>query len=78
MPISATPDPTRSQTVGRMPSINHNQRIAIKIYTPPYAAYTRPAAVGCNESNQAKAARLRAAGTNSQADLPSRNHRYDK
>lgn len=38
MPISATDAPTMSQKVGLIPSTAHNQKMATKMYMPPYAA----------------------------------------
>ena len=42
---------------------------------PPYAAYTRPAAAGCSDNNQANSARLAAAGSSNHTLRPSRSHR---
>ena len=51
MPASATALPVKSHGVGRTPSTSHSQTIAVATYTPPYAAYTRPEAVGCSASS---------------------------
>ncbi len=53
IPARHTMTPTRSQRLGRTPSTIQSQQIAIVMYTPPYAAYTLPLAVGCRESNHA-------------------------
>src|SRR5438132_13226081 len=68
MPRRQTPPPTTSQTVGRTESTSQSQRRATVIYTPPYAAETRPAAVGCNDKSHANRARLHAAGTSNHAE----------
>jgi alpha-N-acetylglucosaminidase len=68
MPVAATAAPTISHTVGRIPSTSHSHRMAMPMYTPPYAAYTRPAAVGCKVKSPANTARLSSAGISSHGE----------
>ena len=60
---------------GRTPSTSHSHPIAVATYTPPYAAYTRPEAVGCSASSATKAASASAAGNSTQAPALPRSHR---
>ena len=78
IPRRQTAAPMTSQKVGRTESMSQSQRMATVIYTPPYAAYTRPAAVGCNDSSHANTARLHAAGTSNYTDRRCVSHRYGR
>ena len=75
MPASATPEPSVSQVVGRMPSDQPQPEDGHADIHPPYAAYTCPEAAGCSVSNQANSARLAAAGSSNHALRPPRSHR---
>jgi hypothetical protein len=78
MPAIEMAPPRRSQRVIGMRSIFHNQIRATQIYTPPYAAYTRPAAVGCSDNNQAKSAKLPIAGTSNHGEPDFLSQRYGR
>lgn len=70
IPPSASIAPAASQRVSATPSTTRSQISATAIYTPPYAAYVRPAALGCSVSSHANSASDSAAGTSSHTGRP--------
>jgi linear primary-alkylsulfatase len=75
MPVIAIAVPARSQPVTGARSTFQSQSKATATYTPPYAAYTRPASVGCSVNNHANSARLTAAGMSNQGEPLFLSHR---
>ncbi|MNI86391.1 hypothetical protein D3C73_1434850 [compost metagenome] len=78
IPHSAINAPDKSYRLSFTPSTMRSHISAVTTYTPPYAAYTRPLAVGCSVNNQTNKASDTPAGRSNQAVAPRFNQSQGK